>query len=155
MPSVCQPNTGTAVPTSDLESFGIAQLYVTLQLYSFQRAWTWASCSIFTSTSVYSERFRDNLPGLEEPSAAAIPDCFGGVSINRESDARRSVSEKQHTSTRIFYTTSTCWFPTFWILETGSREKKTTTRTSWIHNRYFRCHYFRYFLNNQLIFKPC
>lgn len=35
-------------------------------------------------TSVYSERFKDNLPGLEEPSVPAIPDCFGGVSINTE-----------------------------------------------------------------------
>lgn len=38
-------------------------------------------------TSVYSERFKDNLPGLEKPSAPAIPDCFGGVSINTEQAA--------------------------------------------------------------------
>lgn len=25
---------------------------------------------------------KDNLPGLEKPSVPAIPDCFGGVSIN-------------------------------------------------------------------------
>lgn len=101
-------NTGTAVPTSELESFGILQLYVTLQLYSFRHACTCASCTLFTGTSVYSERFRDNLPGLEEPSAAAIPDCFGSVSINRESDARQSIRKATHTSTRLFYTTSTC-----------------------------------------------
>lgn len=59
----------------------------------------------FTGTSVYSERFRDNLPGLEEPSAAASPDCFGGISINRESDARQSVSGKQHTSPHAFFFT--------------------------------------------------
>lgn len=27
---------------------------------------------------------KDNLPGLEKPSAPAIPDCFGGVSINAQ-----------------------------------------------------------------------
>lgn len=27
---------------------------------------------------------KDNLPGLEKPSVPAIPDCFGGVSINTE-----------------------------------------------------------------------
>lgn len=113
-------NMGTAIPTSDLESLGILQLYVTMQLYSFQHARTCASCSLFTGTSVYSERFRDNLPGLEEPSAAAIPDCFGGVSINRESDARQSVSEKQHTPPHAFFTphqpADTQRFG-FWILD--------------------------------------
>ncbi len=45
-------------------------------------------------TSVYSERFKDNLPGLEEPSVPAIPDCFGGVSINTEQAAWHAVQWK-------------------------------------------------------------
>lgn len=45
-------------------------------------------------TSVYSERFKDNLPGLEEPSVPAIPDCFGGVSINTEQAAWQAVQWK-------------------------------------------------------------
>lgn len=77
-------NVGVRVLTSDLEHCGVLQLYGSLQLYSFQWVYTCASCSLFIGMAVYFERFRDNLPGLVEPSVAAIPDCFGGVSINRE-----------------------------------------------------------------------
>lgn len=87
-------NVGVCVLTSDPEHRGMLHLYGSLQLYSFQWVYTCASCSLFIGTAVYSERFRDNLPGLEEPSVAAIPDCFGGVSINRGKDARRRVLAK-------------------------------------------------------------
>lgn len=70
------------------------EYYSYMQLYGFQSVCTCASFSLFIGMSVYSERFRDNLPGLEEPSVAAIPDCFGGVSINREQDARQRVLAK-------------------------------------------------------------
>ena len=39
---------------------------------------------------VYSEWFKDNLPGLEEPSVPATSDCFGGVSINSEQAVRQA-----------------------------------------------------------------
>lgn len=44
--------------------------------------------------SVYFERFKDNLPGLEEPSVPAIPDCFRSVSINTEQAAWQAVQWK-------------------------------------------------------------
>lgn len=45
-------------------------------------------------TSVYSEWFKDNLPGLGEPSAPAIPNCSGGVSINTEQAGWQAVQWK-------------------------------------------------------------
>lgn len=124
------------------------------KIYSFQHACMCTSCSLFAGPSVYSERFWDNLPGLAEPSAAAIPDCFGGVSINRESDARRSVSEKQHTPPHAFFTprqpADTQRFG-FWKLDL---EKKI----SWICKLWVcstsKCHCCQYFFNNYYIFHP-